>query len=53
MVDARKTDDLEQAPLYAGESVGLVTGERSATDVVRDLTASAEQALRRVAELLD
>ena len=53
VVEARKTGDLEHAPLYAGESVGLVTGERSATDVVRDLTAGAEQALRRVPELLD
>ncbi|NEK85935.1 nitronate monooxygenase [Blastococcus saxobsidens] len=53
VVEARKSDDLEQAPLYAGESVGLVTTERSATDVVGDLTAAAEQALRRVAELLD
>ncbi|MGY2064219.1 NAD(P)H-dependent flavin oxidoreductase [Blastococcus sp. SYSU DS0619] len=52
VVDARRTDDLEQAPVYAGESVGLVTEERSATDVVRDLGASAEQALRRVAGLL-
>ena len=53
VVDARKSDNLEQAPLYAGESVGLVREERSAADVVLDLTASAEQALRRVPELLD
>ncbi|MCZ2859039.1 NAD(P)H-dependent flavin oxidoreductase [Blastococcus sp. VKM Ac-2987] len=52
VVDARRTDDVENAPLYAGESVGLVTEERSATDVVRDLTAGAEQALRRAAGLL-
>ena len=29
-----------------------MTAERSATDVVRDLDAAAEQALRAVAELL-
>lgn len=52
VADARRADDLEQAPLYAGESVGLVTAERSAADVVRDLTTGAEQALRRVAGLL-
>lgn len=52
VVDARRTGDVEHAPLYAGESVGLVTEERSATDVVRDLTAGAEQALRRAAGLL-
>jgi nitronate monooxygenase len=53
VVDARRTDDLEQAPLYAGESVGLVTTERSATDVVREIDAAAEKALRAVPRLLD
>ncbi|MFD2092871.1 NAD(P)H-dependent flavin oxidoreductase [Blastococcus deserti] len=52
VVDARRTDDLENAPVYAGESVGLVTAERSATDVVRDLDAEAEKALRAVPRLL-
>ncbi|WP_104522684.1 NAD(P)H-dependent flavin oxidoreductase [Blastococcus atacamensis] len=52
VVDARRSDDLDQAPVYAGESVGLVTAERSATDVVRDLTAGAERALRAVPDLL-
>ena len=52
VVDARRTDDLDQAPIYAGESVGLVTNERSATDVVRDLDAAAEKALRAVPRLL-
>jgi nitronate monooxygenase len=52
VVDARLSDDLEQAPLYAGESVGLVTDERSATDVVRELAAAAEEALRAVPRLL-
>jgi nitronate monooxygenase len=52
VVDARVNDDLEQAPIYAGESVGLVTTERSATDVVRQLTADAEKALGAAAKLL-
>jgi nitronate monooxygenase len=50
--EARRTDDLDQGPVYAGESVGLVTAERSATDVVRDLDAGAERALRAVPRLL-
>jgi nitronate monooxygenase len=49
---ARRTDDLDQGPVYAGESVGLVTAERSATDVVRELDAAAEKALRAVPKLL-
>ncbi|CCG05537.1 NAD(P)H-dependent flavin oxidoreductase [Blastococcus saxobsidens] len=53
VVEARRTDDLDQGPLYAGEAVGLVTDERSATDVVRGLSADAEQALRSVSELVD
>jgi nitronate monooxygenase len=52
VVEARRTDDLEQAPLYAGESVGLVTSERSATDVVRELDADAEKALRAASRLV-
>jgi nitronate monooxygenase len=52
VVDARVDDDLEQAPVYAGEAVGLVTGERSATDVVRMLSAEAERALRGSSGLL-
>jgi nitronate monooxygenase len=52
VVDARRSDDLQQGPVYAGESVGLVTVERSATDVVRDLDAAAEKALRAVPRLL-
>ena len=52
VTEARRTDDLDLAPLYAGESVGLVTSERSATDVVRDLDAAAEKALRAVPRLL-
>lgn len=49
---ARRDGDLEHSPLYAGESVGLVTGELSATDVVRRLAADAEAALRAVPRLL-
>jgi nitronate monooxygenase len=52
VVDGRRTGDPAAAPLYAGESVGLVTSERSATDVVRDLDAAAEKALRAVPKLL-
>ena len=52
VVDARRSDDLDQAPLYAGESVGLVTEQRPAADVVRDLDAAAEKALRAVPRLL-
>ena len=52
VVDGRRTGDPANAPIYAGESVGLVTSERSATDVVRELDAAAEKALRRVPKLL-
>ena len=52
VVDARRTDDLEHAPVYAGEAVGLVTVERSAADVVRELDADAEKVLRTVPRLL-
>jgi nitronate monooxygenase len=50
--DARAAGDLTWSPVYAGEAVGLVTAERSATDVVRELDADAERALRDVARLL-
>ncbi len=52
VVEGRRTGDPAHAPVYAGESVGLVTAERSATDVVRDLAAAAEKALRAVPKLL-
>jgi nitronate monooxygenase len=52
VVDGRRTGDPANAPLHAGESVGLVTAERSATDVVRQLDADAEKALRAVPRLL-
>jgi nitronate monooxygenase len=52
VVEGRRTGDPADAPLYAGQSVGLVTAERSATDVVRDLDAAAEKALRAVPDLL-
>ena len=49
---ARAEGDLEHAPVYAGESVGLVTAEESATDVVRRLAADARKALERAPRLL-
>ena len=49
---ARTEGDVEHSPLYAGESVGLVTSEESATDVVRRLTADARTALERATRLL-
>lgn len=52
VVEGRRTGDPAHAPLYAGEAVGLVTAERSATDVVRELDADAERALREVPHLL-
>ena len=52
VVEARRTGDPANAPLYAGESVGLVRTERSAGDVVRELDAGAEKALRAVPKLL-
>ena len=52
VVAARRDGDLDHAPVYAGESVGLVTGEASATDVVRRLAAEAEATLRKVPRLL-
>jgi nitronate monooxygenase len=52
VVDGRRTGDPGTAPVYAGESVGLVTRERSATDVVREMSADAEKALRAVPKLL-
>ena len=52
VVEARWTGDLSVASPYAGESIGLVTGERSAADVVRELTVGAEQALRDTRDLL-
>lgn len=53
VVDGRRAGDPATAPVYAGESVGLVTAERPAAEVVRELDAGAEQTLRAVAELLD
>jgi nitronate monooxygenase len=52
VVDGRRTGDPANAPVYAGESVGLVTTERSAGDVVRELDGDAEKALRAVPSLL-
>jgi nitronate monooxygenase len=52
VVDGRRTGDPANAPLYAGESVGFVTSERSATDVVREMDVEAEKVLRAVPKLL-
>lgn len=52
VVDGRRTGNPGTAPVYAGESVGLVVAERSATDVVREMAAGAETALRAVPKLL-
>ncbi|MCZ2848012.1 NAD(P)H-dependent flavin oxidoreductase [Modestobacter sp. VKM Ac-2978] len=49
---AREEGDLDHAPVYAGESVGLVTTEESATDVVRRLAGGARKALERAPRLL-
>src|SRR5829696_227414 len=52
VVEGRRSGDPAHAPLYAGEAVGLVTTERSAIDVVRELDAAAEEALRAASGLL-
>lgn len=52
VVEGRRTGDPASAPLYAGEAVGLVTAERSATDVVREMSEDAEKALRAVPRLI-
>ncbi|SOC51778.1 nitronate monooxygenase [Blastococcus aggregatus] len=52
VVEGRRSGNPAHAPLYAGEAVGMVTAERSATDVVRELATDAEQALRSGSALL-
>ncbi len=52
VVEGRRTGDAASAPLYAGEAVGLVTAERSAADVVQELSADAEKALGAAPGLL-
>ena len=52
VIDGRRSGDPAAAPVYAGESVGLVVTERSATDVVLELDSEAEKALRAVPKLL-
>jgi nitronate monooxygenase len=52
VIDGRRNGDPAAAPVYAGESVGLVVTERSATDVVLELDGDAEKALRAAAKLL-
>ena len=46
LVAARKQADYDIAFIYAGQGVGLVTEERSATEVVASLAAGAERLLR-------
>jgi nitronate monooxygenase len=52
VVEGRRSWDPGASPVYAGEAVGLVTSERSAADVVRELNAAAEKALGAVPRLL-
>jgi len=52
VVEGRRTGDPAHAPIYAGESVGLVTEERSASEVVRRMTAEAETFLKGAAKLV-
>jgi nitronate monooxygenase len=52
VINGRRTGDPATAPVYAGESVGLVVTERSATDVVLELDSEAEKALRAASKLL-
>ena len=52
VIEGRRTGDPATAPVYAGESVGLVVTERSATDVVLELDSEAEKALRAAGRLL-
>jgi NAD(P)H-dependent flavin oxidoreductase YrpB (nitropropane dioxygenase family) len=42
------TGDLDEMSLLAGQSSGLVDGVRPAADIVRDIAAGAEAALRRL-----
>lgn len=44
---AREKADFDTAVIYAGQAVGLVTEERSATDVVSGLASGAGELLRR------
>ena len=42
MNEARRTDNLALAPVYAGQSAGLVHGVRTAAEVVAELSGYAE-----------
>ena len=48
LLAARTTQDLDTAPVYAGEGAALLTGEPAAAEVVRSFTA-ADDLLRRAA----
>jgi NAD(P)H-dependent flavin oxidoreductase YrpB (nitropropane dioxygenase family) len=41
--------DIDALPLWAGQSVGLVSKRQSAGDIVREITAEARSVLRRLA----
>ncbi len=47
LLAARQAADYDTAYVYAGQAVGLVTDERPAAVVVKDLAAGAESLLRR------
>ena len=42
--------DIDALPLWAGQSVGLVSNLKSAGDIVREIVEEAEAALRRLAQ---
>jgi NAD(P)H-dependent flavin oxidoreductase YrpB (nitropropane dioxygenase family) len=41
--------DIDALPLWAGQSVGLVSKQQSAADIVREIAAEAQSILRRLA----
>jgi nitronate monooxygenase len=44
---ARAGADFDVAVIYAGEGIGMVTGERPAAEIVRQIGEGAEEILRR------
>ncbi len=42
--------DMSVVPVWASEAIDLITETRSATDIVRDMAADAENVLRRILE---
>jgi len=47
LADAYTADDPDTGVVYAGEAAGLVTAERPAGDVIRDIGAQADELLAR------